>query len=70
MVTRRLDELRMDELKKNFEYRVANAPIVVAKEGEQGTRLLRRALPVKGTWSEDQNLLPHTLQPTVKRTQT
>ena len=33
MVTRRSDELRMDELKKNFEYRVANAPIVVAKEG-------------------------------------
>lgn len=36
MVTRRSDELRMDELKKNFEYRVANAPIVVAKEGGQG----------------------------------
>ncbi len=52
MVTRRSDELRMDELKKNFEYRVANAPIVVAKEGGK-EYTAKESVTVKGTWSED-----------------
>lgn len=52
MVTRRSDELRMDELKKNFEYRVANAPIVVAKEGDK-EYTAKESVTVKGTWSED-----------------
>ncbi len=33
MVTRRADELRMNELKKNYDYRATNAPIVVASTG-------------------------------------
>ena len=52
MVTRRSDELRMDELKKNFEYRVANAPIVVAKEGGK-EYTAKESVTVKGAWSED-----------------
>ena len=52
MVTRRSDELRMDELKKNFEYRVANAPIVVAKEGGK-EYTAKESVTVKGTGSED-----------------
>lgn len=58
MVTRRSDELRMDELKKNFEYRVANAPIVVAKEdGKEYTA--KESVTVKGAWSEDRIYCPY-----------
>lgn len=58
MVTRRSDELRMDELKKNFEYRVANAPIIVAKEsGKEYTA--KESVTVKGTWSEDRIYCPY-----------
>ena len=57
MVTRRSDELRMDELKKNFEYRVANAPIVVAKEGGK-EYTAKESVTVKGTWSEDRIYCP------------
>ena len=62
MVTRRSDELRMDELKKNFEYRVANAPIVVAKEGKgkevycQGERVPLRTVLGQG---EDRIYCPY-----------
>ena len=58
MVTRRSDELRMDELKKNFEYRVANAPIVVAKEGDK-EYTAKESVTVKGTWSEDRIYCPY-----------
>lgn len=58
MVTRRSDELRMDELKKNFEYRVVNAPIVVAKEGGK-EYTAKESVTVKGTWSEDRIYCPY-----------
>ena len=58
MVTRRSDELRMDEPKKNFEYRVANAPIVVAKEGGK-EYTAKESVTVKGTWSEDRIYCPY-----------
>ena len=58
MVTRRSDELRMDELKKNFEYRVAHAPIVVAKEGGK-EYTAKESVTVKGTWSEDRIYCPY-----------
>ena len=58
MVTRRSDELRMDDLKKNFEYRVANAPIVVAKEGGK-EYTAKESVTVKGTWSEDRIYCPY-----------
>ncbi len=58
MVTRRSDELRTDELKKNFEYRVANAPIVVAKEGGK-EYTAKESVTVKGTWSEDRIYCPY-----------
>lgn len=58
MVTRRSDELRMDELKKNFEYRIANAPIVVAKEGGK-EYTAKESVTVKGAWSEDRIYCPY-----------
>lgn len=58
MVTRRSDELRMDEFKKNFEYRVANAPIVVAKEGGK-EYTAKESVTVKGAWSEDRIYCPY-----------
>lgn len=58
MVTRRSDELRMDELKKNFEYHVANAPIVVAKEGGK-EYTAKESVTVKGAWSEDRIYCPY-----------
>ena len=58
MVTRRSDELRMDELKKNFEYRVANAPIVVVKEGGK-EYTAKESVTVKGAWSEDRIYCPY-----------
>lgn len=69
MVTRRSDELRMDELKKNFEYRVANAPIVVAKEGGARNILPRRALPLRVLGLRIEFTV-HIQQPTVRRTRT
>ena len=58
MVTRRADELRMNELKKNFDYRVANAPIVVAeKDGKQYTA--KESVTVSGSWSEDKIYCPY-----------
>jgi len=58
MVTRRSDELRMDEFKKNFEYRVANAPIVVAKEGGK-EYTAKESVTVSGSWSEDRIYCPY-----------
>ena len=58
MVTRRADELRMDELKKNFDYRVANAPLVVAVEnGKEITA--KEQVTVSGSWTEDRIYCPY-----------
>ena len=58
MVTRRADELRMNELKKNFEYRVANAPLVVAEtDGKKYTAT--ESVTVSGSWSEDRIYCPY-----------
>ena len=48
----------MDELKKNFEYRIANAPIVVAKEGGK-EYTAKESVTVKGSWSEDRIYCPY-----------
>ena len=58
MVTRRSVELRMDELKKNFEYRVANAPVVIAKEGDK-EYTAQESVTVTGPWSEDRIYCPY-----------
>ena len=58
MVTRRSDELRMDELKKNFEYRVANAPVVIAKEGDK-EYTAQESVTVTAPWSEDRIYCPY-----------
>lgn len=57
MVTRRADELRMNELKKNFDYRVANKPIVVGKN-EKGADLTatESVSVVKSTWQGDNSI--------------
>ena len=58
MVTRRSDELRMDELKKNFEYRVANAPLVVAVENGKEISA-KESVTVSGSWTEDRIYCPY-----------
>ena len=58
MVTRRSDELRMDELKKNFNYRVTNAPLVVAKQDGK-TYTAKESVTVSGSWSEDRIYCPY-----------
>ena len=58
MVTRRSDELRMDELKKNFEYRVTNAPVVIAKEGDK-EYTAQESVTVTAPWSEDRIYCPY-----------
>jgi starch-binding outer membrane protein, SusD/RagB family len=57
MVTRRADELRMNELKKNFDYRVANAPIVVHVD-EDGTQYTAKesVSVVNSTWAGDESI--------------
>lgn len=58
MVTRRADELRMNELQKNFDYRVANAPVVVAeKDGKKYTA--KESVTVSGSWTEDKIYCPY-----------
>ena len=58
MVTRRSDELRMNELKKNFDYRVANAPLVVAVENGKEYKA-SESVTVSGSWSEDRIYCPY-----------
>lgn len=58
MVTRRSDELRMDELKKNFDYRVANAPLVVAEQDGK-TYTAKESVTVSGSWTEDRIYCPY-----------
>lgn len=60
MVTRRADELRMNELKKNFDYRVANKPIVVAVENGKEYTAKESVPVVKSTWAGDESIyLPY-----------
>lgn len=54
MVTRRSDELRLNKLKDNFEYRKVNAPITVAT-GFTATE----SVPVQGTWNDNLNYMPY-----------
>ena len=56
LVTRRADQLRMDDLKNTFARRVANAPIEVAP-GFTATE----AVNVSGTWTPDMNYVPYPL---------
>ena len=56
MVTRRADELRMNELKKNFDYRVANKPIVVAVENGKEYTAKESVPVVKSTWTGDESI--------------
>ena len=58
MVTRRSDELRMNELKKNFDYRVTNAPLVVAEQNGK-TYTAKESVTVSGSWSEDKIYCPY-----------
>lgn len=61
MVTRRADQLRMNDLKNTFARRVANQPIEVAP-GYTATE----AVVVKGTWNDNMNYAPYPLQETEK----
>ena len=60
MVTRRADEFRMNELKKNFDYRVANVPVVVAVENGKEYKAKESVPVVKSTWAGDESIyLPY-----------
>lgn len=60
MVTRRADEFRMNELKKNFDYRVANKPVVVAVENGKEYKAKESVPVVKSTWAGDESIyLPY-----------
>lgn len=57
MVTRRADELRMNELKKNFDYRVANTPIVVHTDADGKQYTASESVSVtKSTWAGDESI--------------
>lgn len=56
MVTRRADELRMNELKKNFDFRVANKPVVVAVENGKEYTAKESVPVVKSTWAGDESI--------------
>ena len=57
MVTRRADELRMNELKKNFDYRVANPEVVVAKDATGKEYKAKESVSVvKNTWAGDNSI--------------
>ena len=57
MVTRRADELRMNELKKNFDYRVANKEIVVHTDADGKQYKAKESVSVvKTTWNGDESI--------------
>ena len=56
MVTRRADEFRMNELKKNFDYRVANKPVIVAVENGKEYTAKESVPVVKSTWAGDESI--------------
>ena len=51
-------EQTMDELKKNFEYRVTNAPVVISKKGDK-EYTAQESVTVTGPWSEDRIYCPY-----------
>lgn len=53
LATRRSDELRLNHLKVNFEYRAKNAPVTVS--GVQ----VKEKVPVSGSWNDNMNYLPY-----------
>ena len=56
MVTRRSDEFRMEELKKNFDYRVANVPLEIVT----GIKASESVSVTKSTWAGDNSIyLPY-----------
>lgn len=61
MVTRRSDEFRMNELKKNFDYRVVNTPIVVATDADGTQYTAQESVSItKSTWAGDESIyLPY-----------
>ena len=61
MVTRRADQLRMNDLKNTFARRVANQPIEVAPG-----YFASEAVPVTGAWNDNMNYAPYPLQETEK----
>ena len=57
MVTRRADEFRMNELKKNFDYRVSNSPIVVHTDADGTEYKAKESVSVvKSTWNGDESI--------------
>lgn len=50
MVTRRADEFRMNELKKNFDYRVANPEVIVAKDATGKEYKAKESVSIENTW--------------------
>ena len=52
MVTRRSDEFRMNQLKENFDYRVANQPITIVP----GITAKESVSVVKSTWAGDNSI--------------
>lgn len=59
-VTRRADELRMNELKKNFDYRVKNEPIVVAVKDGKTYKAKEKVAVTNATWQGDKTIyLPY-----------
>lgn len=56
MVTRRSDELRMDKLEENFNYRKANEPIVVAYAADGSEITATESVSVTGTWDGDNTI--------------
>ena len=56
MVTRRADEFRMNELKKNFDYRVANNEIEVANVNGKVYKAKEQVSVVKSTWQGDNSI--------------
>lgn len=62
MVTRRSDQFRMNVLKVNFDFRVANAPQVVATDATHGDYTATEGVPVPPgvTWQGDETIyLPY-----------
>lgn len=63
MVTRRSDEFRMNVLKVNFDFRVANNPQVVAHDATHGDYIATESVPVpagKTTWNGEETIyLPY-----------
>lgn len=53
LATRRSDELRLNHLKTNFEYRKQNPAITL------GGVQVKEKVTVSGTWNDDMNYMPY-----------